>query len=64
MAYQPKSYRKFMATSLTAAMAASVVAPTIGSASESFSDVLADTWYAEYVNFLVGEGHLNNFSFL
>ncbi|UII55683.1 S-layer homology domain-containing protein [Cytobacillus spongiae] len=48
MAYQPKSYRKFVATAATATLVASAVAPA---AAAGFSDV--SERYAESVNYLV-----------
>lgn len=48
MAYQPKSYRKFVATAATATLVASAVAPA---AAAGFSDV--SDRYAEAVNYLV-----------
>ncbi|MCF6410096.1 S-layer homology domain-containing protein [Pseudalkalibacillus salsuginis] len=61
MAYQPKSYRKFMATSLSAAVVASVAAPVAGSAATSFSDVPSGSYYADAVMYLAAEGHLNGY---
>jgi hypothetical protein len=54
MAYQSKNHRKFLATSLTAAMVASAVAPAVSAA--SFPDVKDDNFYAPYVNQLVDAG--------
>ncbi|MDX1805958.1 MAG: S-layer homology domain-containing protein [Paenisporosarcina sp.] len=51
MAYQPKSYKKFVATAATATLVASAVAPM---ASAAFSDV-ADR-YEDAVNYLTTEG--------
>jgi hypothetical protein len=52
MAYQPKSYRKFVATAATAAIVASAVAPAASAASVSdFKDVAPK--YQEAVSFLV-----------
>ncbi|WP_404356517.1 S-layer homology domain-containing protein [Cytobacillus firmus] len=48
MAYQPKSYRKFVATAATATLVASAVAPA---AAAGFSDV--SDRYADAVNYLV-----------
>ncbi|TDQ36132.1 S-layer homology domain-containing protein [Aureibacillus halotolerans] len=60
MAYQPKSYRKFLATATTAAVAAGAVgavAPATANAQDiSFTDVPADAWYAEAVYSLAAEG--------
>jgi hypothetical protein len=54
MAYQSKNHRKFLATSLTAAMVASAVAPAVSAA--SFPDVKDDNFYASYVNQLADAG--------
>ncbi|MEN8701909.1 S-layer homology domain-containing protein [Bacillus infantis] len=54
MAYQSKNHRKFLATSLTAAMVASAVAPAVSAA--SFPDVKDDNFYATYVNQLADAG--------
>ncbi|MGD6894603.1 S-layer homology domain-containing protein [Bacillus infantis] len=54
MAYQSKNHRKFLATSLTAAMVASAVAPVASAA--SFPDVKDDNFYATYVNQLADAG--------
>lgn len=56
MAYQSKSHRKFLATSLTAAMVASAVAPTAGLAASSFPDVKEDSFYYDYVTALSEAG--------
>jgi 5-hydroxyisourate hydrolase-like protein (transthyretin family) len=52
MAYQSKSHRKFLATSLTAAMVATAVAPTAGLAASSFPDVKEGNFYYDYVTAL------------
>jgi trimeric autotransporter adhesin len=51
MAYQPKNHRKFLATSLTAAMVATAVAPAASSAA-GFSDVAEGSFYFEFVTAL------------
>lgn len=58
MAYQPKSYRKFLATSVAAAMVATVAAPLAGAeaAKNNFTDVPATAWYAEAVTELAAAG--------
>ncbi|MBB6285264.1 S-layer homology domain-containing protein [Geobacillus subterraneus] len=56
MAYQPKSYRKFAATTATAAMVASAVAP-VASLAAGFTDVASQ--YKEAVDFLVSTGATN-----
>lgn len=55
MAYQPKSYRKFVATTATAAMVASAVAPVVSAA--SFTDVAPQ--YKDAVDYLVSTGATN-----
>ncbi|MCM3574423.1 S-layer homology domain-containing protein [Mesobacillus subterraneus] len=50
MAYQPKSYRKFVATAATATLVASAIAPVAGAAS-NFSDVAPK--YKDAVDYLV-----------
>ncbi|RDI40155.1 S-layer homology domain-containing protein [Falsibacillus pallidus] len=55
MAYQPKSYRKFVATAATAAVVASAIAPAASAA--SFTDV-ADR-YKEAVDYLVSKDITN-----
>ncbi|GIN64109.1 hypothetical protein J27TS8_41020 [Robertmurraya siralis] len=55
MAYQTKSYRKFVATAATAALVASAVAPAASAASVSqFKDVAAK--YQDAVKYLVDNG--------
>jgi trimeric autotransporter adhesin len=56
MAYQPKSYRKFVATTATAAMVASAVAPVV-SAAAGFTDVAPQ--YKDAIDFLVSTGATN-----
>ncbi|MCM3760153.1 S-layer homology domain-containing protein [Alkalihalobacillus oceani] len=60
MAYQPKSYRKFLATSVTAAMVATVAAPVIPSVSAdtptSFPDVATNHWASDSIAYLVEKG--------
>ncbi|MFJ5623519.1 S-layer homology domain-containing protein [Peribacillus loiseleuriae] len=55
MAYQPKSHRKFLATSLSAALVATVVAPTAGFAAE-FPDVSKDHQYYSTIQALADAG--------
>ncbi|CAM3848065.1 hypothetical protein GCM10009865_53040 [Aeromicrobium ponti] len=57
MAYQPKSYRKFVATAATATLVASAVAPA---AAAGFSDV--SDRYQEAVSYLVENGIANGVS--
>jgi len=60
MAYQPKSYRKFLAASVSAVVAASAIAPVAASAaSNNFKDVQAGTELADAVNYLVSTGTTN-----
>ncbi|PWW31396.1 S-layer family protein [Cytobacillus oceanisediminis] len=49
MAYQSKNYRKFIASSMTAAMVAAAVAPSAGFAATDFKDVSPDNFYYDYV---------------
>ncbi|MGG3739375.1 S-layer homology domain-containing protein [Aeribacillus pallidus] len=57
MAYQPKSYRKFVATAATATLVASAVTPA---AAASFTDV--SDRYKEAVDYLVEKGVTNGVS--
>lgn len=57
MAYQPKSYKKFVATAATATLVASAIAPVASAA--SFSDV-ADR-YKEAVDYLTTEGYAQGY---
>ncbi|HHY21035.1 MAG TPA: hypothetical protein GX525_03945, partial [Bacilli bacterium] len=60
MAYQPKSYRKFLASTVTAAMVATVATPLASvEAANNFKDVNASAWYAKHVDYLVGKDVLN-----
>ncbi|WP_394238803.1 S-layer homology domain-containing protein [Niallia oryzisoli] len=52
MAYQPKSYRKYLAGAAAAAVVASAV-PTAGFAAASFTDTQGH-WAAEAIDYLVG----------
>ena len=61
MSYQLKSYRKFLATSLTAVMVTTAVTPTIGLAASSFRDVPEGTPYTEPINALAKAGVLKGF---
>ncbi|WP_078414367.1 S-layer homology domain-containing protein [Priestia abyssalis] len=56
MAYQPKSYRKFVAGTVTAAVVASAVAPVASAATPSFSDVPAGHQFEEAINALAAQG--------
>ncbi|WP_026701899.1 S-layer homology domain-containing protein [Salibacterium aidingense] len=66
MAYQPKSYRKFLATSVSAAMLASAAAVVPADvqqadAAESFSDVSNDYWASESIQRLADQGIINGY---
>ncbi|MGO4888772.1 S-layer homology domain-containing protein [Anaerobacillus sp. MEB173] len=62
MSYQPKSYRKFLATTVATAMVATgaaAVAPTSADAAAvSFNDVVAGSYYAEAVNKMAEAGFI------
>lgn len=60
MAYQPKSYRKFLAASVSAAVVGSALAPVAGAA--SFTDVQAGAYYTDAVNYLADKGVINGVS--
>lgn len=51
MAYQPKSYRKFVATAATATLVATAVTPAFAASADDFTDVAPR--YKEAVNYLV-----------
>ena len=55
-----KSYRKFMATGLTAAVVASAVAPVASAA--TFTDVPANAWYKGAVEYVSGKGYMTGTS--
>ncbi|RSK28676.1 S-layer homology domain-containing protein [Bacillus sp. HMF5848] len=60
MAYQPKSYRKFLAGSVTAALVATAVAP-VAAADLNFTDVEGvDAELLAALNALVDQGAINN----
>ncbi|MDQ0297874.1 hypothetical protein J2S78_000282 [Salibacterium salarium] len=67
MAYQPKSYRKFLATSVSAAMVATTFGAVVpadvqqADAAESFSDVSNDHWASESIQRLANEGIINGY---
>ena len=54
MAYQPKSYRKFIAGAAAVAVVAPVVAPVASLAAANFTDV--EGQYVEAVEFLASKG--------
>lgn len=61
MAYQPKNYRKFVATAATATLVAGAVAPLASAATVSdFTDVAPQ--YQEAVSFLLEKGATNGMS--
>lgn len=61
MAYQPKSYRKFLATSVAAAMVATVAAPMASAnvTAPTFSDVVAGQYYTEAVTQMAAAEMIN-----
>ncbi|KGP92734.1 hypothetical protein N780_13495 [Pontibacillus chungwhensis BH030062] len=67
MAFQPKSYRKFVVASASAALVGAAVAPASAgaaeatTAAEAFTDVTVDTPHYEYINALYQEGVINGF---
>ncbi|WP_100405686.1 Ig-like domain-containing protein [Bacillus solitudinis] len=65
MSYQPKSYRKFLATSLSAAIVASAVAVPVSAnevtASASFTDVSSDFWANAEISYLVDKGIIDGY---
>ncbi|MCM3489891.1 S-layer homology domain-containing protein [Alkalihalophilus marmarensis] len=56
MAYQPKSYRKFLATSVAAAMVATVATPAAFAEQKQFSDLTESHWAYENIMYLVEKG--------
>ncbi|MGO4890260.1 S-layer homology domain-containing protein, partial [Anaerobacillus sp. MEB173] len=69
MSYNPRSFRKFLATSVSAAVVATIAAPiapvnvsSADAASASFSDVQSNAFYYEAVQYLVGQGVLKGYS--
>ncbi|WP_394138498.1 S-layer homology domain-containing protein [Cytobacillus oceanisediminis] len=61
MAYQPKSYRKFVAGAATAAIVASAVAPAASAAEVKFTDVGENFWAATEIYTLVEAGVINGY---
>jgi trimeric autotransporter adhesin len=61
MAYQPKSYRKFLAGSVSAALVATAVGPVAANAA-SFSDVDPNDSHAANINALVELGYIKGFT--
>lgn len=61
MAYQPKSYRKFLAGSVSAALVATAVGPVVASAA-SFSDVNPNDSHAANISALVDLGYIKGFA--
>ncbi|MFA9560423.1 S-layer homology domain-containing protein [Evansella sp. AB-rgal1] len=61
MAYQPKSYRKFLATGVAVAVAATTVAPAALAAEQvSFTDTdSVKEWAGDAIDYLVGKGAIN-----
>ncbi|MGD6842200.1 S-layer homology domain-containing protein [Bacillus infantis] len=64
MAYQPKSYRKFLAGSVSAAVVASALAAPAGAAaaSASFPDVPTGHWAYNEITALADKGIINGYS--
>ncbi len=60
MAYQPKSYRKFLAGSVSAALVASAVGPVVANAA-SFSDVNPNDSHAADISALVEKGYITGY---
>ncbi|MDX8363771.1 S-layer homology domain-containing protein [Cytobacillus sp. IB215665] len=61
MAYQPKSYRKFLAGSVSAALVATAIGPVAASAANDFSDVSSSYWAHDEISALANEGIINGF---
>ncbi|OES44930.1 S-layer homology domain-containing protein [Domibacillus iocasae] len=57
MAYQPKSYRKFVATAATATLVASAVTPAFAASADKFTDV--NNTYNEAVSYLLDNNITN-----
>ncbi|QPA30757.1 S-layer homology domain-containing protein [Thermaerobacillus caldiproteolyticus] len=60
MAYQPKSYRKFLAGSVSAALVATAIGPVVANAA-SFSDVDPSDSHAADISALVEKGYIKGF---
>jgi len=57
MAYQPKSYRKFLATSVATAIVATAVAAPVGAAGSQFNDIEdVEYWAGDAINYLSEKG--------
>ncbi|WEG16712.1 S-layer homology domain-containing protein [Alkalihalophilus pseudofirmus] len=63
MAYQPKSYRKFLATSVAAAVVVTAAAPAAlaAPADAKFSDVSSSHWAIKDINYLVEKGAIQGY---
>ncbi|WP_246197179.1 5'-nucleotidase C-terminal domain-containing protein [Cytobacillus depressus] len=62
MSYNPKSYRKFLATATAAAVVASMAAPAANAAAtKEFPDVKKDFWAANSIYNLVEKGIINGY---
>ncbi|MBU8905962.1 carboxypeptidase regulatory-like domain-containing protein [Desertibacillus haloalkaliphilus] len=63
MGYQPKNFRKFLATSVSAAVVATVAAPMgavqVAAAENPFSDVVEGTYYYDAVTKMAEAGFIN-----
>lgn len=57
MAYQPKSYRKFLATSVATAIVATVAAAPVGAAGSQFNDINdVEFWAGDAISYLSEKG--------
>lgn len=61
MAYQPKSYRKFIAGSVSAAVVASAVAVPVSAAAAGFPDVPKGHWAHAEITALVNQGVITGY---
>lgn len=63
MAFQPKSYRKFMVASASAALVGSAVAPAVSAATaaDDFTDVSEDTRHYTHINALYDMGVVSGY---
>lgn len=61
MAYQPKSYRKFLATSVAAAVVVTAGAASVAGATK-FSDVPANHFAVDHINYLVEKGAISGYA--
>ncbi|MBB5174587.1 S-layer homology domain-containing protein [Texcoconibacillus texcoconensis] len=61
MAYQPKSYRKFLATSVATALVATTGAGAVTAADAQISDVQVSDWFADSVNYTAEKGIIEGY---